>query len=283
MHQLLQQEEFNFLLTNRIPRRLVTQFMGWFSQIEQPLVRDASLATWKLFADLELDDAARSDFRSMHDCFIRQLKPGARAIDPHPRALVSPCDGIVGGFGRCEGTRAYQAKGFPYTLEDLLIDPALVEQYRNGWYITLRLTSSMYHRFHAPHDSRIEHVTYVSGDTWNTNPIALERVERLYCKNERAVIRARLTQSGQPYLLVAVAAILVASIRIHCLDVVLDLKHRGPNEFPVDARCKKGEELGYFQHGSTIVMFAQKDFELSENVRPGATVRMGQALLLAPT
>lgn len=282
MHKLLQQEDLNFLLTNRIPRRLATQFMGWFSQIEQPWVRDASLATWKLFADLELDDAARSDFRSMHDCFIRELKPGARPIDPDPRVLVSPCDGIVGGFGRCEGTRVYQAKGFPYTLEDLLIDPALVEQYRDGQYVTLRLTSSMYHRFHAPHASRIEHVTYVSGDTWNTNPIALNRVERLYCKNERAVIRARLTDSGQPYVLVAVAAILVASIRMHCLDVLLDLKHRGPNEFPVDAACKKGEELGYFQHGSTIVVFAPKAFELSENVSGGATIRMGQALLRRP-
>jgi phosphatidylserine decarboxylase len=282
MHSLLQQEELNFLLTNRIPRRLVTQFMGWFSQLEQPWVRDASLATWKLFADLELEDAARSDFRSMHDCFIRQLKPGARPIDADPRVLVSPCDGIVGGFGRCEGTRVYQAKGFPYTLEDLLIDPVLVEQYRDGQYVTLRLTSSMYHRFHAPHASRIEHVTYVSGDTWNTNPIALKRVERLYCKNERAVIRARLAESGQPYALVAVAAILVASIRLHCLDVLLDLKHRGPNEFVVDARCAKGEELGYFQHGSTIVMFAPQGFTLSENVRPGATVRMGQALMRTP-
>ena len=59
--------------------------------------------------------------------------------------------------------------------------------------MTLRLTSSMYHRFHAPHDCRVEQVTYISGDTWNTNPIALRRVERLFCKNERAVMRTRLT------------------------------------------------------------------------------------------
>jgi len=282
LHQVLQQEDLNFLLTNRIPRRLVTQFMGWFSQIEQPLVRDASLAAWQLFADLELQDAARSDFRSMHDCFIRQLKPGARPIDADPAVLVSPCDGIVGGFGRCEGTRVYQAKGFPYTLEDLLIDPQLVEQYRDGQYVTLRLTSSMYHRFHAPHDLKVEHVTYVSGDTWNTNPIALKRVEKLYCKNERAVIQARLRDSNEPFVLVAVAAILVASIKLHWLDVLLDLKHKGPNEFPCSASATKGEELGYFQHGSTIVVFAPKNFSIADNIQPGATVRMGQPLMRLP-
>lgn len=282
LHQVLQQEELNFLLTNRIPRRLATQFMGWFSQIEQPWVRDASLATWHFLADLELQDAARNDFRSMHDCFIRQLKPGARPVDADPNVLVSPCDGIVGGFGRCEGTRVYQAKGFPYTLEDLLIDPQLVEQYRDGQYVTLRLTSSMYHRFHAPHDCRIEHVTYVSGDTWNTNPIALKRVEKLYCKNERAVIRARLQGTNEPFVMVAVAAILVASIKLHCLDVLLDLKHKGPNEFPCSASSKKGEELGYFQHGSTIVVFAPKNFSIADNIQPGAVVRMGQRLLLRP-
>ena len=74
-----------------------------------------------------------------------------------------------------------------YACEDLLGDPELVERYRDGRYVTLRLTSSMYHRFHAPHDCRVEQVTYISGDTWNVNPIALKRVEKLFCKNERAV------------------------------------------------------------------------------------------------
>ena len=278
----MQQEELNFLLTNRIPRRLLTQFMGWFSQIEQPLVRDVSLATWRLFANLELDDAARTDFRSLHDCFVRELKPGARTIDADPAVLVSPCDGIVGGHGRVEGTRVFQAKGFPYDLSDLLIDPALVSLYRDGCYVTLRLTSSMYHRFHAPHDCEIQHVTYVSGDTWNTNPIALKRVEKLYCKNERAVLRARLAQGGHMIALVPVAAILVASIRLHFLDVLLRLDHKGPNEFACSARAEKGQELGYFQHGSTIVIFAPRGFSLSERVRPGAVVRMGEALIHLP-
>ena len=280
--RLLAQEEINFLLTNRIPRRLATQFIGWFSKIEQPLVRDASIAVWRLFSDLDLDEAKKTHFRSMHDCFTRELKDGARPIDVRTDILVSPCDAIVGACGAIAGTELFQAKGFPYTLEDLLHDRALVEAHRNGRYVTLRLTSSMYHRFHAPHDCRIEEVIYISGDTWNVNPIALKRVERLFCKNERAVVRTRLAANGGPVTLVAVAAILVASIRLHCLDAPLNLGHRGPNILPCDAAFRKGDELGWFEHGSTIIVFAPEGFELTENVREGANVRVGESLMRLP-
>jgi phosphatidylserine decarboxylase len=274
-------EELQFLLTNRIPRRLATRFMGWFSKLEQPLVRDLSLAIWQLFAELELEDAATQDWKSMHDCFIRQLKPGARPIAADPGLLVSPCDAIVGACGEIDGHNLIQAKGFPYTLHDLLADPELVALYRDGQYVTLRLTSSMYHRFHAPHDCQVEQVTYISGDTWNTHPIALRRVEKLYCKNERAVLRTRLA-NGAPITLVPVAAILVASIKLHFLDVLLHLRHPGPNVIPCAASFRKGEEMGYFQHGSTIIVFAPRGFELAEQVTPGAPIRMGMPLLRLP-
>jgi len=224
--KVCQQEDINFLLTNRIPRRLVTRFMGWFSQIEQPLVRELSIATWRLFSDLDLSEARKAKFRSMHDCFTRQLKDGVRPVDPDPAILASPCDAIVGASGSIAGTTVFQIKGFPYRLEDLMGDVGLADRHRNGRYVTLRLTSSMYHRFHAPHDCRVEQVTYISGDTWNVNPIALKRVESLFCKNERAVLRTRLAASDHAVTLVAVAAILVASIRLPFLDGVRDLIRR---------------------------------------------------------
>jgi phosphatidylserine decarboxylase len=277
--RVLEQEDINFLLTNRIPRRLATRFIGWFSRIEQPLVRDLSIGLWRLFSDLDLREAKKTHFRSMHDCFIRELKDGARPIDARADILVSPCDAIVGACGVIAGTGLYQAKGFPYTLDDLLCDRDLVEAHRNGRYVTLRLTAGMYHRFHAPHDCRIDRVTYVSGDTWNVNPIALKRIERLFCKNERAVVRAKLTAGGQPVTLVAVAAILVASIRLRCLDAVLNLEHRGPNVMTCDAQFRKGEELGWFEHGSTIIVFTPENFALCDNVREGVTIRMGEPLM----
>jgi phosphatidylserine decarboxylase len=279
---VFQQEELNFLLTNRIPRQLLTQFIGWFSQIEQPLVRDLSIGIWRFFSGLDLSEARTTQFRSMHDCFIRQLKPGARPIDMDPAVLASPCDAIVGACGTVSGTELLQIKGFPYRLEDLLGDPDLVNAHRNGRYVTLRLTSSMYHRFHAPHDCRVEQVTYISGDTWNVNPIALKRIEKLFCKNERALLRTRLAAGGHVVTLVPVAAVLVASIRLHFLDILLGLEHRGPNVFPCNAPFRKGDEMGWFQHGSTIIVFAPDGFTLCEGVREGAMIRVGERLMRLP-
>jgi phosphatidylserine decarboxylase len=276
--RIVQQEDVNFLLTNRIPRRWLTQVMGWVSRIENPLVCRVGIFLWRLFTDLDLSEARKTHFTSLHDCFTRQLKDGARPVDPDPLALTSPCDALVGACGKVENGMVLQAKGFPYPLADLLCDDELVRYYRGGTFATLRLTSSMYHRFHAPCDCRVEQVSYISGDTRNVNPVALKRVERLYCKNERAVIRCRLS-SGALLTLVPVAAILVASIRLKFLDVRLHLKYRGPNLIPCDAPLRKGEEMGWFEHGSTIIVFAPPGVELCERFGDGGRVRMGEPLL----
>ncbi|HEX4407170.1 MAG TPA: archaetidylserine decarboxylase [Xanthobacteraceae bacterium] len=280
--RIFDQEDINFLLTNRIPRRFATQFIGWFSQIRQPRIRDASIAVWRMFSDLDLTEAKKQRFDSLHDCFTRELKDGARPIDPAVDVMTSPCDAIVGACGAIDGTVLYQAKGFSYTLEDLLGDSTLVATLRNGCFATLRLKSSMYHRFHAPYDGRIEQVTYIAGDTWNVNPIALKRIERLFCKNERAAVQMTLAPGGQTVALVAVAAILVASIRMHCLSDLLDGNYRGRNVIPCDSAVRKGDELGWFQHGSTIIVFAPEGFTLCDGVQEGAAIRMGQPLMRLP-
>lgn len=283
LRRLFAQEDINFLLTNRIPRRLVTRFMGWFSRIEQPLVRDASIALWRLFTDLDLSDAAKSEFRSLHDCFTRELKAGARPVAVDPQILTSPCDAIVGASGAIAGTALYQIKGFPYTLEDLSGDGDLAAAYRNGCFVTLRLTSSMYHRFHAPHDGQIDRVSYISGDTWNVNPIALKRIEKLFCKNERALLRMRLAGTGEVVTLVPIAAILVASIRLNFVDVALNSDYQGPKVLTCDASFRKGDEIGYFQHGSTIIVFAPEGFALCETVQEGERIRAGEPLMRLPS
>jgi phosphatidylserine decarboxylase len=264
-----------------VPRAALTRFMGWFSKIEQPQIRDLSIACWRLFSDLDLSEARKSHFTSLHDCFTRELKPGSRPPDPDPAIVVSPCDAIVGAFGAIADTELFQVKGAPYSLLDLLGDAKLVEQHRNGRFITLRLTSSMYHRFHAPYDGRIEQVDFISGDTWNVNPISLKRIERLFCKNERAVIRTRLA-TGEALTLVPVAAILVASIRLHFLDLLLNSATPGPAVFPCDVLVRKGDELGWFEHGSTIIVFAPEGITLADNIRDGATVRVGEPLMRLP-
>ena len=280
--KIVQQEDINFLLSNRIPRRLATRFFGWFSQIENPLVRTMSLGIWRACSDLDLSDAEQKRFRSLHDCFIRRLREGARPINSDPELLVSPCDAIVGASGLVEDGRLLQIKGFPYQLRDLLGDNEHAGIYRDGCYVTLRLTATMYHHFHAPHDCYVQAITYISGDTWNVNPIALKRIERLFCKNERALIKATLSGTNHRITLVAVAAILVASIRLSFLEPSLDLRREGGRTIVCNVPLSKGDEMGWFQHGSTIILFAPRGFSLCDNIGEGTVIRVGQPLMRLP-
>lgn len=273
-------ERINFLITNRVPRKLLTQFIGWYSKIESPLLTRLSIGLWSLFSeDLRLEDAKKSSFKSLQECFTRELKAGLRPIEQAEEIVASPCDAIVGAYGKIQGEQVFQAKGFPYSISDLIPDFHLNHKYRNGYFVTLRLKSSMYHRFHAPIDCKVNKVTYISGDTWNVNPVALKRVENLYCKNERAVIELCTKDKSSSITLVPVAAILVASMKFKFLSKALDLNYQGPNQINCKATLKKGDEMGYFQHGSTIIMFMTDNYQLCEGITTGTRVNMGQALL----
>ncbi len=278
----LLQEDLNFLLTNRIPRMTLTRFMGWWSQLRHPLIVKASIAVWRWFTDLDLSESKQQKFANLHECFTRELRPGLRPIDSNPSVLSSPCDAIVGACGEIRDGMVFQAKGFPYNLHSLLSAPELIQRWPNllegGRFMTLRLTSSMYHRFHAPCDAHLSRVTYISGDTWNVNPIALTRVKELFCKNERAVLEMQ-TGDGIPFLIVPVAAVLVASMRFHAVDVLLNLRYKGANKIPCDADYVKGQEMGWFEHGSTILMFVPPGFAWADGIETGMRIRMGEALL----
>jgi phosphatidylserine decarboxylase len=279
--KVLQQEGLNFALTNWIPRRSATSFMGWFSKLENPMIRGASIRIWRFFSEVDLSDAREMEFRSLHHCFVRTLKDGARAVDMAPDIVVSPCDGIVGAAGSLDGLQALQVKGLPYAVEALLGDAAQAEAFRGGSYVTLRLTAGMYHRFHAPYDCRVDAVTHVFGDVWNVNPVTLKRVPRLFCRNERAILRTTLG-SGHPVTLVAVAAILVAGIRLNFLEMPIGPERKVTRSYRTAVSRRKGEEMGWFEHGSTILVFAPAGFTLCPGLSEGMAIRMGQALLQMP-
>ena len=283
IQRLVSQEDLNFLLTNRIPRIALTHFMGWFSQLRHPWLAKASIWVWQQFADLDLSEAKEQRFDSLHDCFIRQLRPGARPIDEDANTLVSPCDGIVGAMGQIVDGQVYQAKGYPYSLEELLGPHESVKEWQDGLFMTIRITSAMYHRFHAPYTGSIQHIRYFSGDTWNVNPIALKRVEKLFCKNERAFLDMHIQNGKYRIALVPVAAILVASIRIHGIDTVFHSRYKGAETFACNLNFDKGQELGWFEHGSTILVFVPKGFSFAKGIEEGTHLQVGKAIFNTPT
>ncbi|MEY3953606.1 MAG: phosphatidylserine decarboxylase [Pseudomonadota bacterium] len=279
IQQLLSQESLNFWLTNRIPRVLFTRWMGKISHIRHPIFVRLALYLWKEFSPLDLTEAQSQSFESIHDCFVRQLKPGSRLFVEGEEVFCSPCDAIVGAKGKvCQG-ELLQAKGMVYSLSDLLqseIDAQSCDGYE---YVTLRLTSTMYHHFHAPSDLTLQHLRYVHGDVWNVNPPTLKRIQSLFAKNERAVLRATMHQSQQTFWMVPVAAVLVASMRFTFSDIHLHLGYQGPTEVNLLASLRKGERMGWFEHGSTLILLIPPGWTWC-GPQPGETVLAGQALWL---
>jgi len=272
------QEDLNFLLTNRIPRIALTRFMGWFSELRHPWISRPSIALWQLFSDLDLHEARDSRFASLHDAFIRELKPGARRVDDRPDVMTSPSDAIVGAHGVVENGRLYQAKGFAYQLEELVGGAQEAKAWQGAHFVTLRLTAGMYHRFHAPAAGTLRQVRYISGDTWNVNPIALRRVERLFCKNERACLTMVPADGGAPIGIVAVAAILVASIRLHAIPDTLNTRFKGRRDYACEQAYAKGDEMGWFHHGSTLILLVPPQYERLDDWQEGDRIQMGRAL-----
>lgn len=281
-------EDLNFLLTNRIPRRLATRAVAWLSGIENRAFTHCAIAVWSYFAgNLHLEEAETQRFRSVRECFTRRLRAGARPVDAAPDVLVSPCDALVGACGRVERDTLLQAKGLTYSLRELLHDDELAERHEGSQFATLRLTASMYHRFHAPARATLRRVRYINGDTWNVNPIAVARIARLFCRNERVVldfavraIEAAPGDADAPHslTLVPVAAILVAGIRVHAVPNLFTLGYAGVDVTECDAPFEKGDEIGYFENGSTIIVLASGGYELAETVRPGRMIRAGERL-----
>jgi len=275
--RLQRQESLNFWLTNRIPRNLLSRVMGRVSRIENRQFARLAIALWQRFADdLRLDEAETREFDSIRACFTRRLKPEARPVDPDPNLLVSPCDAVIGAFGTIESGQLLQAKGMVYRLADLLGDAELARAHEGGVFATLRLKSSMYHRFHAPCIGRVRRLDVIAGERYNVNPPAVRRIPGLFCINRRAVVR--FDNALGLLTLVPVAAILVSSMRFSFLDPVAT---DGADSRRVDCNATfgKGDELGWFEHGSTLIVLGGPEFDLVPELGEGRIIRMGQPLL----
>lgn len=272
-------EAINFWATNRIPRVLLTLAMGRLSRVRSPWLTQSMIGIWRQFSALDTDSTVTGGEQTLRDFFTRPLKANARPLATS--FWVNPSDGIVGANGAVARGMAMQVKDMPYALSELLGSSQYAAAVEGGQYLTVRLTSGMYHRFHAPCDMRIQFVDYISGDVFNVNPPALKRVPKLFCRNERAVIACdAVLPNGKcvTFYLVAVAAVLVASIRLHALGETLHLRHRGATHFPCNVFVKKGQELGWFEQGSTIVMVWPKDANLQLAHGLGSVLRMGEQL-----
>jgi phosphatidylserine decarboxylase len=233
-------------------------------------------------ANLDEVELALGGYPSLGDFFARRLRRGAREVDSAPGAIISPCDGVLAARGTAVSGALVQAKGRTYQLAELVVDAELAARLTGGPYATIYLSPRDYHRVHAPVDARIEGYDYLPGALWPVNPRVAARRDGLLVRNERVVIRMNAGTLGR-VALVMVGAAGVGNIRLAAAlgaagDSAAWRAAREPRRVELgDVAVRRGDELGAFRLGSTVVLvFEPQAVELSGEV--GDAVRFGQRI-----
>jgi len=228
-----------------------------------------------------------SEFDTLQSFFIRKLKDGVRPIDESTDAIVSPCDGAYGQNGVVEQGLLLQVKGKSFRLADLLCDEKWSKSLEGGSYAVLYLSPRDYHRFHSPCDMVVDEAVHVPGRLWPVNQWAVSNVEEVFCANERIVMKCmqELKGTGQnpvPFAIVAVGATMVGKVKL-AFDEKLSTNEKGStfrrqSYAAFQATLAKGQELGRFEFGSTLVVVLPKEMGSLERKESGTPIRMGQRI-----
>jgi len=225
-----------------------------------------------------------SDYASFNEFFIRPLKENARPINQNPTALCCPADGRVSECGHIEDDRLLQAKGHFFSLNDLLAeDKDLTETFKNGEFITTYLSPRDYHRVHMPCDGTLRKMIYVPGDLFSVNPFLAKHVPNLFARNER-VICVFDTEFGT-MVQILVGATITASIGTVWAGVINPPRHNEVKVWTYEGesavKLSKGQEMGWFQLGSTVInLFQAGQVQIADHLSVDEPVRMGEILAL---
>ncbi len=274
-------------LQSVLPQRTLTAAVHWLMRVRTPLVKNTLIRGIGKVAGVNFDEAVNPNpehYASFNDFFTRELKPGARPLDPNPLALVSPCDGRISESGLISQGRIYQAKGHDYSLQALLADDPACQALRGGQFWTIYLSPRDYHRVHMPLAGTLRRMIYVPGLLYSVAPYTVRQVPGLFAVNERVVCIFE-TEFG-PLAQVLVGAMLVASMDTVWAGSITPAKVRALHRqqyAPGEVVLERGAEMGRFNMGSTVIMALPPGAVAGDlATMPGATdpVRLGQRLAL---
>ena len=267
-----------------LPKRALTSFAGRMASRRHrltPWLIERFIAKY----GVDMSEALDSDpghYATFNDFFTRALKPGMRPIAD--AALVSPVDGAISQFGDIQGEQVFQAKGHHYSATALVGgDSALASRFTDGSFATLYLSPRDYHRIHMPCDGRLMRMIHVPGDLFSVNPATARGVPGLFARNERVVCVFEAAHG--PFVLVLVGATIVGSMATVWHGVVNPPRVGQVREWRYDDEriaLRRGEEMGRFLLGSTVVMlFPPPRLAFNPAWQPGGAVRLGEVMVPA--
>lgn len=235
---------------------------------------------------IDMSEAANPDpasYANFNDFFTRALKPGARTIVEGDKTVACPADGAVSQLGDIEAGRIFQAKGHDFGLKELLGgDSSLEEEFQHGKFSTIYLSPKDYHRVHMPFTGTLRSMTYIPGKLFSVNPATVNNVDNLFARNER--VSCIFDTEFGPMAVVLVGAMIVASIETVWAGLVTPPRSKlttwtYPSEGEKAIQLNKGDELGRFKLGSTVILCFPKDsIEWEASLLEGSTTRMGQLI-----
>ena len=275
-------DRFRVLQQYLLPKQALTSFAGVVAGRRSGL-RTTRLIRWFVGQyGVDMSEAANPEiasYPSFNEFFTRALRPGARPLAPAD--LICPVDGAISQFGRVERDQIFQAKGHFFSTRALVGgDAALAEKFRDGYFATLYLSPKDYHRIHMPCDGRLLRMIHVPGDLFSVNPTTARGVPGLFARNERVV--CLFDSLSGPFVLALVGATIVGSMATVWHGVVNATRGRQVREWSYDdtpVRLEKGEEMGRFLLGSTVVMlFPGGPLRFNPAWAPTRSVRLGEAM-----
>lgn len=269
-----------YLFLRLLPKNILSRVVGYLTEIKVPSpLLVALLKVYCHFYKVRLHEAIKplNQFNCFNDFFTRQLKPGIRPVDSDPTSVVSPVDGTVAEFGAIKNNLLIQTKGILYSVNDL-VGKELGASFEDGYFLTIYLSPSDYHRIHSPVNGQVGSFSYFSGNLWPVNSLGIENVGGLFAINER-IVSPIDTQNGK-VALIKVGATCVGKIAVEynslksntCHKAVLDLPVNPPRSF------QKGDEIGRFNLGSTVILLFEKNRFRPQALQHGKKLQYGQVI-----
>lgn len=267
-------------LLKLLPKNLLSRAFGALADAKLP--SPLLLSVLKIYAKaykVRLDEAKKplEEMKNFTEFFTRELKEGARPIHPERDAVISPVDGTIAEFGPIKQGLLTQTKGVYYSLADL-VGEEMAQEFAEGFFLTIYLSPADYHRIHAPVPGKVSRFAYFSGKLWPVNQFGVSHVAGLFSVNERLV--TPLESPGGLVGVVKVGATVVGKIKTKYTDLASNEGRGTAINLPVFPAMSfdKGDELGLFQLGSTVILLFQKDRFSPLDLKPGKKLRMGQLL-----
>lgn len=264
-----------------LPQHVLSQLAGKLADAKTPWLKNWLIRRFIRTYNVDMHDALHTEpeaYISFNDFFTRQIADGARPIDAHPNTIISPADGTIAQIGHIEDNQLLQAKQFYFDLDGLLGgDTTQANLFRHGHFATIYLAPHNYHRVHMPLNASLKHCAFIPGKLFSVNQTTSMDIPRLYSRNERLITYFD-TDAG-PMAVIFVGAMMVGSIQTCWMSQPVRCSHLNSNIKHPHLHLSKGDELGLFKLGSTVILlFGENRVNWSNSLEAGHAIRVGQAI-----